>query len=184
VVGGTMFAHGAQKLFGWFGGGGPSGTAEMFGSLGFRWPRLMAVVAGASEAAGALFLLGFLTPFAALAIVVVMLVAIATVHWQNGFFVTKRGYEFNLTLLAVAVAVAATGPGRLSVDRLIGWDDSLSGLWWALGVLGAAAVAAGATLTLLRERPAPPLDEAEADEPLTREPSPAASEREQVPTPR
>jgi putative oxidoreductase len=180
VVGGTMFAHGAQKLFGWFGGGGPEGTAGMFGSLGFRSPRAMAVIAGACEAAGLLFLLGLLTPLAALAIAVVMLVAIATVHWQNGFFATKGGYEFNLTLLAVVVAITATGPGRFSFDRLLGLDEYSAGLWWGLGVLVIAILSAAATVGLFREQPPVAMDEAAADEPLAREPAPAARDRERT----
>jgi len=172
VIGGTMFAHGAQKLFGWFGGHGLRGTGGFFGSLGFRAPLLMALLAGASEAAGLLFALGLLTPLAALGIAVVMLMAVATVHWAKGFWNMAGGYEFNLTLLAVAVAVAATGPGRFSLDRLIGWDDELSGLWWGLGVLGAAILAAAATLTVGRAAPAPApaFEEAATDAPLAREP--------------
>ena len=152
VVGSTMFAHGAQKLFGWFGGGGPRETAGFFGALGFRAPLAMAVLAGLSETSGALFAAGFLTPLASLGIAVVMVVAILTVHLPKGFFNTNGGYEFNLTLYTVAVAVAATGPGRFSLDRALHWDDNLSGLWWGLGVLGAALVLGGLTVTLGRRR--------------------------------
>jgi putative oxidoreductase len=153
VLGATMFAHGAQKLFGWFGGPGRSGAAGFFGSLGFRAPALMAVVAGLSEAAGLLFAIGFVTPFAALAMTIVMVVAVATVHWTKGFFNGGGGYEFNLLIATVAVAVAATGPGRFSVDRALHWDDNLAGAWWGLAVAVAALVAAGVTLTVLRTRP-------------------------------
>jgi putative oxidoreductase len=169
VIGGTMFAHGAQKLFGWFGGPGRHRTAGFFGSLGFRAAAAMAILAGLSEAAGALFALGFVTPLAAFAITVVMLIAIATVHWKNGFFSTGGGYEFNLALIAVAVGVAATGPGRFSIDRAIGWDDNISGLWWGLGVLGAALVAAGLTLALGREAPKPADEASASDEPVSRD---------------
>ena len=169
VIGGTMFAHGSQKLFGWFGGSGPRGTAGFFGSLGFRAAAAMAILAGLSEAAGALFALGLVTPLAAFAIAVVMLIAIATVHWRNGFFAGKGGFEFNLALLTVAVAVAATGPGRFSIDRAIGWDDNISGLWWGVGVLGAAILAAAATLALGREAPRPAADETAADDPVSRD---------------
>src|SRR3954454_16877023 len=113
VVGLTLAGHGAQKLFGWFGGHGPRGTAAFFGgTLGFRSPLLMALLAGTSELGGLLFAVGFLTPLASLGIVSTMLVAIATVHWKNGFWAASGGYEFNLVLLTVATAVAATGPGR------------------------------------------------------------------------
>lgn len=151
VVGLTLAAHGAQKLFGWFGGGGPRGTAGFFGGLGFRPPLAMALVAGASEAAGLAFAFGFLTPFAALAMASVMVVAVGSVHWQNGFWVGKSGYEFNLVLWTVAVAVAAIGPGRFSIDRALGWDDNLSGVWWGVGVL-AISIAGGLLVLSTRKQ--------------------------------
>jgi putative oxidoreductase len=153
VVGGTMFAHGSQKAFGWFGGPGIEGTAEFLGKLGFRVPALMALAVVLAECGGGLlFAVGFLTPLAALGIAVVMLNAIATVHFSNGFWNGGGGYEFNLTLLTVAVALAATGPGRFSMDRALGWDDNLSGLRWGLGVLVAAALVSCATVLLARRR--------------------------------
>src|SRR3954465_15337703 len=100
IVGTSLFAHGAQKLFGWFGGHGPRGTAGFFGSLGFRQPYAMGIMAGLSEGAGLLLAFGFLTPLACLAIASVMVVAVASVHWRNGFFSTAGGYEFNLILWA------------------------------------------------------------------------------------
>jgi putative oxidoreductase len=154
VVGGTMFSHGAQKLFGWFGGGGPRGTAGSMGKLGYRAPLVMAIAAGLGESGGLAFAAGFLTPLAALGITIVMINAIVAVHWSNGFFAGNGGYEFNLTLLTVAVAVAAIGPGRFSVDRALGWDDNLSGVWWGVGVLGTALVIAFATLLVFRKRAA------------------------------
>jgi putative oxidoreductase len=93
-----------------------------------------------------------LTPLAALGIVVVMLTAIALVHWSKGFFNGAGGYEFNLVLLAVALSVAGTGPGRFSLDHAIGWDDNISGGWWMLGVAVAAVALTGLTLGLLRRR--------------------------------
>ena len=152
VVGGTMAAHGAQKLLGWFDGPGLDGVKGMLGNFGFRLPGLMALGLALTESAGLLFALGFLTPLPALGIVVVMLNAIALVHVKNGFWNGKGGYEFNLVLLTVAVAVAATGPGRFSLDRAIGWDDNLSGLWWGVGVFGAAALVTLLTLSLGRRR--------------------------------
>jgi putative oxidoreductase len=152
VVGGTLFAHGAQKLFGWFGGGGIRGTAQFFGGAGFRAPVAMAVLAGLAEASGLFFAAGFLTPLAALGIAVVMVTAIGVVHWAKGFWNSAGGYEFNLVLLTVAISVAATGPGRFSIDRAIGWDDNLSGSWWALGVAAAAAAIAFVNLSVVRRR--------------------------------
>ena len=153
VVGGTMFSHGAQKLFGWFGGHGLRGTAGFFEVLGWRMPLAMAFLAGLAETSGVAFALGLLTPLAALGIAVVMLNAIFVVHWRNGFFNSNGGVEFPLTLATVAVAVAATGPGRFSIDRLIGWDDNISGVWWGVGVLGAALAVAFVTVAVLRNRP-------------------------------
>src|SRR3954447_2280737 len=111
IAGTTLFAHGAQKLFGWFGGHGPRGTAGFFDQLGFRQPLAMAFLAGMSEAAGILLALGLLTPLACVAIASTMVVAVATVHWSNGFWATEGGYEYNLLIWTVAVAVAAMGPG-------------------------------------------------------------------------
>jgi putative oxidoreductase len=165
VVGSTMGAHGTQKLFGWFDGPGRRGTAGFFGALGFRPAFALAMLAAGSEAAGgALFALGLLTPFAALAIAAVMVVAVGSVHWRNGFFATNGGYELNLALWAAVVAVAATGPGRFSLDRALGWDDNLSSLWWGLGVL-AVSVVAGMLVVVTRE---PQPEPAAADEPVAR----------------
>lgn len=152
VVGGTMFSHGAQKLFGWFGGHGLRGTAGFFGSLAWRAPLAMAFLAGLAETSGLALALGFLTPLAALGITVVLLNAILVVHWKNGFFNGDGGIEFPLALASVAVALAATGPGRFSIDRLIGWDDNISGLWWGVGVAGVALAISGVSVTALRRR--------------------------------
>jgi putative oxidoreductase len=144
VVGLTLAAHGAQKLFGAFGGAGPRGTAAFFAGLGFRAPLVFAVAAGVAELGGGLLLaLGLLTPLASFAVAVVMLNAFATVHRRNGFWNTNKGYEYNLVLCAAAVALAATGAGRFSVDALLGLADVLRGPWWGAVVLvGAAAVSA------------------------------------------
>jgi putative oxidoreductase len=156
VLGLALAAHGSQKLFGLFGGSGPPGTRKFFAGLGFRTPLVMAFVAGLSELGGGLlFAFGLLTPLAALALTVVMLNAIGTVHWKKGFFNSAGGYEYNLLILATALAVTATGPGRLSLDHAIGWAGSLSGPWWALGVLVLAALIALLTLTLGRRTRAP-----------------------------
>lgn len=153
VLGLSVGAHGAQKVFGALGGHGPRGTAEFFGNLRFRAPLAMAFAAGTSELAGVLLAAGFLTPLASLAIVVVMMNAIGTVHWRNGFWNAAGGYELNLVIIAAAVAIAATGPGRFSLDRLIGWDDNLSGLWWGVAVLAVGALVSTVTLTLGRQAP-------------------------------
>lgn len=152
VVGLIFFAHGAQKMFGWFGGGGLAGTRGWLGSMGFRAPALMALLVALSETGGLLFALGLLTPLAALMMAAAMVVAIGSVHFKNGFFNGAQGYEFNLALLAVPVAVAATGPGRYSLDHALGWDDNLSGAIWGLGVLACAV--AGGVLVLTAGRAA------------------------------
>ena len=142
VVGLIFWAHGAQKLLGWFGGGGIQGTRGWLGSMGFRMPGVMALMVATAETSGLLFAIGFLTPLAALLMASAMVVAIGSVHWKNGFFNGSQGYEFNLALLAVPVAVAAIGPGAYSLDRVLGWDDNLSGTIWGVAVL-ALAVAGG-----------------------------------------
>jgi putative oxidoreductase len=124
-------AHGSQKLFGAFGGGGPAGTTKFFRSLGFRAPLLMALTGGLGELVGGLlFAVGLLTPLAALILTVVMLNAIGTVHWKKGFFNSAGGYEFNLVILATVVAITAIGPGRYSLDGALGWAEAISGPWW------------------------------------------------------
>jgi putative oxidoreductase len=165
IVGLVVFAHGAQKLFGWWGGGGLRGTAGFFGPLGFRWPTAMALVAGIGEASGLLFALGFLTPLAALLMASTMVVAVGSVHWKNGIFSTNGGYEYNLVLWTVAVAVAATGPGRFSLDNALGWTDNVAGLWWGVGVLALSFVG-GALVLALREQPP---ESADAEAPLARD---------------
>ncbi len=168
IIGTTIAAHGAQKIFGWFGGHGPQGTAGFFGGLGFRALRLMAIVAGLSELAGLLFAVGLLTPFAALAIASVMVVAVGSVHGKNGFWAGSGGFEYNLALWTVAVAIAATGPGRFSIDRLLGWDDNLAGLWWGTGVL-CASILGGSLVLATRRTDETVEDEHALDHPIERE---------------
>jgi putative oxidoreductase len=153
AVGSIMAAHGAQKLFGWWGGPGMSGTAGMVGSLAYRAPFLMACGLAAAEFGGGLSLAtGLLTPLGALAVTVVMLNAIYVIHWPKGFFNGNGGYEFNLLIAASAVGLAAIGPGRFSIDHALGWDDNISGVWWGVGVAGAAILVSFLTLTVGRRR--------------------------------
>jgi putative oxidoreductase len=152
VVGLAFVGHGTQKLFGWFGGGGPQGTGAFFGSQGYRFPVLMAVAAGLCETGGgALLALGFVTPLAGALLATVMINAIVSVTLKKAFML---GSELELAYLTVAVSIAAIGGGRFSVDRALGWDDDLSGLWCGVGALGAAAIASLLTLTLGRTRSA------------------------------
>jgi putative oxidoreductase len=116
VVGLTFMGHGAQKLFGMFGGYGLKGTGQWLESIGIKPGTTMALLAGLSElVGGALFAAGFLTPVGAFLIVVTKLVAIFTVHGKNGYWATANGFEYNLILLAVAVGVALTGPGAYAI---------------------------------------------------------------------
>jgi putative oxidoreductase len=134
VVGLTLAAHGAQKLFGWFGGPGIEGTAGGMESLGFVPGKRAAVMAGLAETvAGMLLAAGAATPFAAAILVGVMLVAIVSVHLEHGFFVTGGGYEYPLVLGVSAATLAFTGPGRLSVDAWFGIHSA--GMLWGTGAL-------------------------------------------------
>jgi putative oxidoreductase len=118
AVGLTMAAHGAQKLFGWFGGGGIHGTAQFFTMSGYPAGQAMAVVSGLTETLGGLALaLGLLTPLVAAAIAADMANAIA-VKWGGGFFAPK-GMEHELLLAVIATALALTGPGGYAVDRFL-----------------------------------------------------------------
>ena len=154
VVGLTMAAHGSQKLFGWFGGGGLAGTGAFFGSLGYRAPATFALLAGLTEFLGGLALAaGFLVPLAAMGIAVVMLNAIESVKFQGGFFAGNGGYEFEFVLLSAAIALATTGPGRFSLDRAIGWDDELSGYAIGGAVLAGAIIIGFVTMTWGRGQP-------------------------------
>ncbi|EAZ97580.1 DoxX family protein [Marinobacter sp. ELB17] len=118
---GVIFAaHGAQKLFGWFGGYGLEGTAGWMTSIGLEPGMLMAAMAGSAEFFGGLLLVtGLLVRPAALILAFTMLVAIVTVHLENGLFMSNNGYEFVLALLAISVALVFRGAGSLSADRLL-----------------------------------------------------------------
>ena len=119
-IGIIFAAHGAQKLFGWFGGYGLEGTGQFFGSVGLNPGYLMALLAGAAEFFGGLALVfGLLVRPAAAALSIVMLVAIFAVHWNKGFFAGSGGYEFALALFAASLALVFSGAGRLSADRAI-----------------------------------------------------------------
>lgn len=117
-VGITFTVHGADKLFGAFGGRGISDFAGVLASLGLPHPTLQAYLAGGSEFFGGLFLvLGFLTRLAALPPMAVMLVAIFKVHWPHGFFIQKGGFEYPFVVCGALVALLALGGGMFSVDR-------------------------------------------------------------------
>jgi len=119
-VGLTLAAHGAQKLFGWFGGYGLEGTGQWMASIGLEPGTLMALLAGSAEFFGGLALvLGLLTRPAALVSAFTMLVAIFTVHIGNGLFMSNNGYEYALSLFAVTLALTIQGAGRFALDNLL-----------------------------------------------------------------
>lgn len=121
VVGALFVGHGTQKAFGWFGGYGIAGTAGFMEQLGLKPGRLHATAAAFGETVGGLLvLLGLWTPVGAALIVAVMLVAIKTVHLAKGFWNTNGGFEFPLTLIAVALFLAANGPGAYTLLSLLG----------------------------------------------------------------
>ncbi|QEU96113.1 DoxX family protein [Streptomyces kanamyceticus] len=148
AVGLTMAAHGSQKLFGWFGGGGLDGTEAFFASSGYTAAQTMAVVAALTEVLCGLGLaVGLLTPLAGAGVVGVMLNAIA-VKWGSGFF-GPNGIEFELLLLVAAVSLTLAGPGRFAADRLLpGLRTHRLSHGLAAVALGAAA--AGIVLVTLR----------------------------------
>jgi putative oxidoreductase len=146
AVGLLFVGHGAQKLFGVFGGGGLEGTSGMFDNIGLRPGWLHARAAGTAEFAGGLLLaLGLFTPFAAAALIAVMTAAVITVHAPNGIWNTNQGYEFNLVMASVAFALAGIGAGSWSLDNAFGFD--LHGVIWAIAALAAGVIGAiGAVL--------------------------------------
>jgi len=145
VVFGLVFAaHGAQKLFGWFGGYGLAGTGGFMESLGFRPGKTFATAAALSEfVGGLLFALGFLGPVGPALMLSVMLVASITVHLKNGFFVATSGIEHPLLIATAAVGIALTGPGRYSLDAALGNYTLLTpAATWiilAIGLIGGVA---------------------------------------------
>jgi putative oxidoreductase len=141
---GVPFAlHGAQKLFGWFGGGGPRGTAAYFASLGFGDGRAAAWLAGSAELLGGLGLAaGLVTPLAAAGIAGTMTTAALVNNAENGFWSVAKGWELNGYLVVVAMAIAVTGPGAVSLDAVLGVGPGgvpVAGPLGAAVVLGAIA---------------------------------------------
>lgn len=155
MIGLLMSAHGAQKLFGWFGGHGLEATGQFFGQLGFRPGRLFATTAALGElTSGLLIALGLFGPVGPAMMLAVMVVAAISVHWQGGLFATSNGIELPLLYSIAAVRFALTGPGRFSLDAAFGfqWAWTSTVIWVALslGVIG------GLVNLSLRRGPASP----------------------------
>lgn len=140
VVGGVFVAHGLQKVAGSFGGPGLAGVEKAMAASQMHPVKANALLVGATETlGGAAIALGAATPVAATGLIATMVTAMRKVHLRNGFFSSRGGYEFNLTLIAALVAIVADGPGPVSLDAVVGkrrW-----GLWSALLALGGGAVA-------------------------------------------
>ena len=124
ALGIVMLPHGAQKLLGWYGGGGLSATVDGFSSMGV--PAVLTVLVILAESLGALGLIfGFLTRLSAIGIAMVMIGAVSMAHWQNGFFMNwggnqaGEGFEYHILALGLALALAVRGGGRWSVDRAL-----------------------------------------------------------------
>jgi len=121
ITGGLIAGHGAQKLFGWFGGSGLKGTAAIFESIGLKPGTTWAAAASASEfGGGVLNALGFLHPLGPMGTIGAMVMATAKAHWGKPIWASKGGAELPLTNIASAFALTLTGPGRFSLDRLFG----------------------------------------------------------------
>jgi putative oxidoreductase len=163
TLGGYFIGHGMQKLAGWFGGGGPEGTGEMFEQIGLRPGRETALVAGAAEAGGgSLLALGLFTPAAVSMLTGVMTNAIRHVHAKNGPWVTDGGVEYPVVILAALAALADSGPGRLSLDEALG--IRLRGAVVTVVAMGAGADGA----VYLAEHAGKLFDPTDADEALNR----------------
>ncbi|MDO9321391.1 MAG: DoxX family protein [Pseudomonas sp.] len=120
VTGLTFMAHGSQKLFGWFGGYGLAGVGQWMESIGITPGYLMAALAGSAEFFGGLALVvGLLVRPAAVSLLIAMLVAIISVHWANGFFITESGFEYAMILGLISAVILIEGAGKLSLDRRI-----------------------------------------------------------------
>ena len=149
-----LAAHGAQKLFGWFGGGGVNKTGEFFVKLGWNQGRFFAAGAGLGELGGGILVaLGFLGPFGPALMILVMLVAALTVHIHNGFFVTKNGWEMPMLYAMGGFLLAFTGFGQYSFDRFLGldWYSSSQLSWMAIAI----AVIVALINVMLRRPPKP-----------------------------
>jgi putative oxidoreductase len=171
AIGGTFFVHGTQKLFGWFGGPGLEGTGQFFESLGLRPGRRNAVAAGTVETGGGILVaLGVATPLAAAGLTAVMITALRTAVWNEGFKPATGEHE--VLLATAALALAETGPGTPSIDSALGLEAS--GRTWALASLAAGAAGSAMAVSMgRRQQPEEPAAPEPAGAPATPEAPPA-----------
>jgi putative oxidoreductase len=153
VVGPLMMAHATQKLFGWLGGYGLTGTGGFFEQLGFRPGRMFAAIASSAELVGGLLIaFGLFGPVGPALVLSVMIVAAVSVHWGNGLFAGTNGIEVPLLIGTFSVMLALTGPGLYSLDAWFSleslWSPKYAAIALAVGVIGAMG-------NLLSRRPAP-----------------------------
>ena len=147
LLAGLLFGHSTQKLLGWLGGAGPTGTGTVFEQWGFVPGNRMAVLAGLTELVGAASIaLGLLTPLGCAVVIGTMAVA-ATATAPNGFWAQRGGCEVPFCYGALAVVLAFTGPGAWSLDHVL-WVPALSGYGWGVGALVIGVVAAAVPLTM------------------------------------
>jgi putative oxidoreductase len=174
TIGGTFFVHGTQKLFGWFGGYGPDGTGQFFESLGLRPGRRTAIAAGATEASGGVLIaLGLATPLAAAGLSAIMITALRTAVWNEGFKPATGEHE--VLLAAASLALTETGPGALSFDSALGSERR--GLGWTLAALGAGAAGSALAISMGHGESPAPTDAAPAGAPAAPEAPPAPDAR-------
>lgn len=151
-VGIVIIAHGFNH------GRSLQGTADWFAKVGFKAPKLNAFLSASLEiAVGFALLAGLLTPVAAAGLAATMIVAFWSIHRFAGFFVFHRpdeGYEYVLTLAAIALALAIAGPGSYSVDAALGLDETLTG-WVGAGIYGLGVLAAAGQLATFWRKPVP-----------------------------
>jgi len=142
VVGLILVAHGAQKLFGWFGGPGLKGFTGWMAAMGLKPAAIWGLMGALSEFGGGILLaLGLLSPLGSLAIIGAMLMAIGLAHWSKGFWGSKGGYEYPLMLLIVSAVLGLVGPGGYSLDSLLGITLPTTLIFWP-GLVIAIIVAA------------------------------------------
>ncbi|ANJ07232.1 DoxX family protein [Streptomyces sp. BPPL-273] len=149
-TGGVLAAHGAQKLLGWFGGGGIEATGQAMEAMGYEPGRTSAVLAGLAEAGGGTLLaLGLATPAAGASAAGAM-VGAAAVHAPNGFFAQAGGYEYAASLALTATGLAVAGPGRLSLDHALG--HAVNRNWMVPAALGVTAAATAVVVGMRNKR--------------------------------